>query len=84
MAVAFVVGGLMVSTSVAHGQTPVGCSTADLTTAIANANSGGGGTLDLATGCTYTLGSALPEITSTVTLDGGVNQAALEGTSGSG
>ena len=72
--------GLVVATP-ASAQPPVGCTTAALVTAISNANSSGGGTLDLTADCTYTLttgpfsdGSGppdgLPVITGATTIHG--------------
>ncbi|MFF9646631.1 hypothetical protein [Kitasatospora aureofaciens] len=60
----------------AYAQTFVGCSTADLNTAITNANNSGGDTLFLSPGCDYDYTSALtgedatPAITSRITIVG--------------
>lgn len=51
--------------------TPVPCSTASLAAAITAANAGGG-SLSLATGCTYALTAPLPAISAAVTIDGHV------------
>ena len=79
LASAVMIAGLTVATP-AYAQTLVGCSTADLVTAIMNANSSGGGTLDLTPGCDYTLttgpygdnygANGLPVITSAITIIG--------------
>ena len=68
------------SAAASHADTLVGCDTAKLVTAIANANSSGGGILILTAGCTYTLKSGpygdgngadgLPVITSAITIHG--------------
>jgi uncharacterized repeat protein (TIGR01451 family) len=72
----------VVAVPVAQAQTlySVGCDVPGLISAITSANSSGGGTLDLATGCTYTLASGsysgptgtdgLPPITTAVTVHG--------------
>jgi uncharacterized repeat protein (TIGR01451 family) len=77
---AVVIAGLGVMSTPAHAHTLVGCDTAGLISAVASANSSGGGTLDLSTGCTYTLESGpystgfgsdgLPVITTAITIHG--------------
>jgi hypothetical protein len=64
-------------TPVTAPATPVPCDTADLIAAIKDANAAGGGSLDLAAGCTYTLDSpqpgttdGLPPINSPITING--------------
>jgi hypothetical protein len=64
------------TTTPAHAQTFVGCSTTDLNTAITNGNSSGGDTLVLSPGCTYDYTAAFsgedatPTITSPITFIG--------------
>lgn len=89
VAVVVIAAGL-VAIPTAYGATVVGCDTADLITAITNANASGRGTLDLSADCTYALTSApysdgsgpdgLPIITGTITIHG--NGATITGGSG--
>lgn len=68
--------GLAVVPTTAEAATNVPCTTAALITAISTANGSGGGTLNLAPGCTYTLTTAfnggdagLPAITTPITVN---------------
>ncbi|MER6996664.1 hypothetical protein [Streptomyces sp. NPDC000410] len=80
-AVALAVGLAVVPAAAAHAvraAVPIDCTVAALRQAINDANNGGGGTIDLAPKCTYTLTDAntvggpngLPEITTAITLNG--------------
>jgi uncharacterized repeat protein (TIGR01451 family) len=69
--------GLGVTSTPAHADTLVGRDTSGLISAITTANSAGSGTLDLSTGCTYTLesgpyggGDGLPVVTGAITIHG--------------
>ena len=73
------VGGIVALSVPAHADTVVGCDTGGLVVAISDANTAGGGTLDLAGGCTYQVvtggyggggDDGLPAITTPITVHG--------------
>jgi uncharacterized repeat protein (TIGR01451 family) len=77
MATLIAMAGVVALPAVAHADTLVGCDTAGLVAAINGANTAGGGTLDLAVGCTYKLTSgSLPTVTTPITIHG--NGATIE------
>lgn len=76
LSIAITVGVTTVVATPAHAQTFVGCSTAELNTAITNANANGGDTLFLSPGCDYDYTAAFsgedatPTVTSPITIIG--------------
>jgi hypothetical protein len=76
---------VLVSAGAATVSTNVSCSTAALVAAVDSANSSGGGTINLASGCDYALtaanngGNGLPVVTSRIAVNG--NGATIDGTS---
>ena len=79
-ALLIVASGIVISAQAAHAGAPISCDDGSLISAITTANSTpGGGTVNLPSGCTFTLtavdntndgSNGLPDITNAVTIDG--------------